>query len=129
MRGEWLANDQRRLQRFAGWLAQICDENSHNRRIFNSKSPPKVRIFVANLCRPTCKPLQRVVCEVQSNTHAQRALDAKSLRGPGVIGWNDPHLKMTLGHSTLGYNDPGSSHPRVECPPDPIRPKDSLRVK
>ena len=40
------------LQRFAGWLSQICDENSRMRGNFNSKAPPKVahaRIFVANL--------------------------------------------------------------------------------
>ena len=30
------------LQRFAGWLAQICDENSCMRGIFNSKFPPNV---------------------------------------------------------------------------------------
>ena len=30
------------VQRFAGWLAQICNENSHMHRIFNSKSSPKV---------------------------------------------------------------------------------------
>ena len=40
------------LQRFAGWLAQICDENSRMCGIFNSRSP-HAQIFVANLCQQT----------------------------------------------------------------------------
>ena len=34
--------EERVVQGFAGWLAQICGENSRMRKIFNSKSPPKV---------------------------------------------------------------------------------------
>ena len=30
------------VQRFAGWLSQICDENLRMRGIFSSKFPPKV---------------------------------------------------------------------------------------
>ena len=30
------------VQRFAGWLAQICDENSRMHGTLNSKSPPRV---------------------------------------------------------------------------------------
>ena len=42
------------VQRFAGWLAQICDENSSMHGIFNSKFPPKE--CACGVGKPTCKP-------------------------------------------------------------------------
>ena len=57
MRGfSWTTNLKTPVQRFAGWLVQICDENSHMRGIFNSKFPPKV-------C--ACADFHRKICANQ----------------------------------------------------------------
>ena len=53
------------VQRFAGWLAQICDENSRMCKIFNSNSHQKcahARIFVAKWCQPTLYTRFQVGC-------------------------------------------------------------------
>ena len=67
------------IQRFAGWLAQICDENSRMRGIFNSKFPPKVCACADFRRKFVPTNLQTSVCRKFVPTNLQVAQPAGTL--------------------------------------------------